>query len=148
MSLTPEQLFKIGFLYKCAQAGLTQEETHEVVKEAISRLKGESKQAQFGTGLISGAGKVVGSATSALPHLFSLGGLALMGIPVAAGAVGGYSLAKLRGGGDAKTMLEDAKKDEIVGEYERLAEEARRRARLKRLQSMTGERVVALTPST
>jgi hypothetical protein len=48
---------------------------------------------------------------------------------------------------NSRNMLEEAKQDEVVDEYVRLAEEAKRRATLKRIQAQTGQRIVPLSPS-
>jgi hypothetical protein len=85
-------------------------------------------------------GKVLGF----VPGMLSTGLAAGVGIPIAGGAAAGYTAAKLSSPGD--NPVENAKREEIMGEYERLADEARRRTRLKKLQAMTGRRVIALTP--
>ena len=158
MSLTPEQAFKVGFLYQCAQEGLTREETHTRVKEAIAQAKakrgllGMEKEAALplvlsGLGaLAGGALSLIGRGVSAVPAALSAGTALGVGVPVAAGASTGYLAAKLTGN-EGKHLVEDAKREEVMGEYERLADEARRRARIKRLQARTGRRVIPLTPS-
>jgi hypothetical protein len=139
MPLTDEQAFKVGFLKKCAEDGLTIDETKQRVKLAIHVLqKAKEKQAIFGLETAQElAGKGLGLATTTAPLL-------LLGGPMAAGGLAGYAAAKGLHGN--KDVVEEAKGDEIVGEYERLADEARRRARLKQLQALTGRRVVALSP--
>jgi hypothetical protein len=131
MPLTPAQAFKIGFLQHCAERGYSMEETHSLVKQAIQHKKS------------AGIKDLWDVATG----LASTGAIAGLAAPVALGAAGGYTAAKLPSMTD-KNLVEEAKQDEIVGEYERLADEARRRARLKRLQQETGRRVIALTPQT
>jgi hypothetical protein len=137
MNITQEQAIKMGFLYACAEAGLTIPETHQRVKQAIAKLK-QTKQAGFGLNL--------GTAVDAVPKLLSLAGGALVGAPVVAGMGGGYLAAKLTNPDDSH-MLDDVKQDEIMGEYERLSDEAKRRSLLKRIQAQTGKKVVPLMPS-
>lgn len=147
MPLNAEQAFKVGFLMKCAEAGLTIEETRERVKEAILHVKRTIKTALDPIGGAIGLGTdALGWGAKQIPSLMSLGGAAAIGLPIAAGAGTGYLAAKLNSG-NGGDMVDDAKQDEIVGEYERLAEEARRRARIKQIQEQTGRRILALTPS-
>jgi uncharacterized protein YdbL (DUF1318 family) len=142
MALSQAQAFKIGFLMKCAEQGLTIEETHERVKEAITKLK-----MQKNANMITDPLKFIGSKTwDAGKVLGSLGLAGAVGLPIVGGAGAGYLAAKATQS-DGTGLVEDAKQDEIVGEYERLAEEARRRARIKQIQESTGRRIVALTPS-
>jgi hypothetical protein len=148
MPLTEEQAFKVGFLKHCAEAGLTMEETKQRVKLAIHQLHEKQALLPLIAGLGGGAAwlgdKALSLGSALTPPLIS--GLTMAGIaaPVLAGGLGGLALAKATGGG--KEIVDDAKQDEIIGEYERLADEARRRTRLKQLQSATGRRVIALTP--
>lgn len=152
MQPTPEQIIKIGFLLKCAEDGLTIEETHARVKAAISMLKEGSPAGIIGAIMsgVYGAGKDVvntaGKAISAVPALAELGLTVGLGAPIVAGGAGGYAAAKLTGDND-KRVLEEAKQDEVASEYERLAEEARRRTLLKRIQAQTGRRILPLSPS-
>jgi hypothetical protein len=96
----------------------------------------------LGSGLISTAGK----ALSAAPALAELGIGVGVGAPIAAGAMGGYGLAKLTSN-DNPHALEEAKQDEITSEYERLSDEAKRRILLKRIQAQTGRKILPLSPS-
>ena len=124
MALTEEQQFKVGFLQRCAEEGLSIEETKQRVKEALYVMR--EKKAFF-------------------PELASAAGVASIAAPIIAGAGTGYLAAK-GFHSDNHDVVEEAKQDEVAGEYERLAEEARRRTRLRQLQSATGQRVIALTP--
>jgi hypothetical protein len=150
MQPTQEQLIKIGFLHKCAEDGLTDVETHLRVKAAIKMYKEAnplltqlmSGAYGLGSGLISTAGK----AFSAAPALAELGIGVGVGAPIAAGAMGGYGLAKLTSN-DNPHALEEAKQDEITSEYERLSDEAKRRILLKRIQAQTGRKILPLSPS-
>jgi hypothetical protein len=152
MPLTHEQAFKVGFLKKCAEDGLTLEETKQRVKFAVRALKERGEKTAVwplitGAGglAVGGASRLGSAALSAAPSLMSTLGTLGIVAPIIAGAGTGYLAAKGTNP-DGKGAVEDAKQDEITGEYERLAEEARRRARLKRLQAETGRRVIALTP--
>jgi hypothetical protein len=130
MPLSNEQIFKVGFLMKCAEQGLTIEETHTRIKVALAHIK----QAFLGP---------IGAAASALTPLAAAGAI---GLPILAGGTTGYLAAKATGA-DGKSMVDEAKKDEIAAEYKRLAEEAKRRTKIKQIQNATGQRIIALTPS-
>ena len=149
MALTEEQTFKIGFLLKCAEEGLTMEETHSRIKTILTSHKQLQKQAFLSD--IWKATKDVGSsgldlAKAIAGPVVNYSSIAALGLPIAGGAALGYGAAKLTN--PDKDFIADAKQDELVGEYERLAEDARRRARIKQLQSQLGRKIVALTPET
>lgn len=144
MALTTEQAFKVGFLLKCAEDGLTLRETNERIKQTIATLEKRAIIWPLLAGLGTGAAWLGGKAIGAIPGTLSAAGTLGIAAPVVAGAGGGYLLAK--GTSADKHLVGDAKQDEILGEYERLADEARRRARLKQLQQTTGRRVIALSP--
>ncbi len=158
MRLTTEQAFKVGFLAACAEEGLTLAETHARVKQAIAQVKqgknvvGLEKQAALpaiaaALGSLANSTMNVGKGViGTVPGLLSTVGTIGVGAPVLAGAGGGYLAAKMVNN-ERKDVLEEAKQDEIVSEYERLAEEAKRRALLKRIQSETGRKIVPLSPS-
>lgn len=149
MPLNDEQAFKVGFLLKCAEKGMTLKETHEQVKLALTQLEKSAQQPWYMapvTGATNLVSNVAGAGIRAIPSTLSLATTLAFLAPLGVGAFGGYGLAKLTGPSKG-TAVDEAKKDEIVGEYERLAEEARRRARIKALQKLTGKRIIALSPS-
>jgi hypothetical protein len=136
MPLTPEQAFKVGFLIRCADEGLTPEETAQRIKSASLM---EKVALPFVPDLdtlakLWGAGTQIGTA----------GAIAGLGIPTLGGAAAGYGLAKATVPG--AEQLEDAKQDEIEGEYYRLAQEARRNTARKKLQARLGRKVTLLSP--
>lgn len=140
MEPTTEQGIKIGFLQKCAEMGLTVDETNEYIKIIIDRLKTHmnTKEAGVGTAALT--------LLNGLPYLGALGVGGLLAAPVLAGTATGYGAAKITKT-DKKDLVGDIKHDEIVSEYERLADEAKRRALLKRIQAQTGRRIIPLSPS-
>jgi hypothetical protein len=150
--LTEEQAFKIGFLQRCAEDGLTIEETKQRVKLALHIARGGTLEKRAILPFLMNAGTYLGGqalnlggrALQTVPSLLSTAGTVGLAAPLAAGAGTGYLAAKALT--PDNSVVEDAKQDEIMGEYERLADEARRRARLKRLQNETGRRVIALAP--
>jgi hypothetical protein len=148
MPLTPEQAFKVGFLVRCADEGLTPEEIAERVKAASAMEK-----LSFIFPLMTGAATAAGSFIGGLPGkalqfagaLAPAAGVAAVGAPVLAGAGLGYLGAKATA--SDSDDLEQAKQDEIEGEYYRLSQEARRNAARKKLQARLGRKVTLLSPS-
>ncbi len=117
MPLTPQEAFKVGFLAKCAEDGLTPDQMLARVKQAHDLFE---KRAFIGDMLGSAAGAAGGLAK----------GLAGYGVPLALaappilGALGGYGLAKATDVDD--TDVDAIKNRELVEEMRRQAEKLRR----------------------
>lgn len=119
VEMSKEAAFKAGFLLRCIEEGLTTEQIAERTKIATEKSAEGSIWSALG-GLASNIGGITGSA-----------GLAL---PLAAGGLTGYTLGKVKNRMD----IEDADSMNLenrVSMYRRMAEEAQRAARLKKLQS-------------
>jgi len=104
--LTKREAFKAAFLLRCAELGLTMNETHQLVKTARARLR-EKRAAGEGwwasalgnlPGLqtfASGTSSAVSGLTSALARTaVGLGAAGLLGLPLLVGGVGGMAAAK------------------------------------------------------
>lgn len=132
--LTAGQAFKAEFLYKCAQAGLSMDETHAKVKEAIALLESRGPMAKEawapwewlqktipGLSIINdtaaGVGKGLGEK---LPGL--LAGAAI-GAPILAGGLAGYGAAKAKGMNDIDP--EEVKTNEKIEAYRRAIRQTR-----------------------
>lgn len=113
--MTQRQLFKFAFISRCIEAGL-------VTPQAISEVL--EKQAEI-PGL--------GMATKGIDWLLDKSvkgiGLGLVAPPIL-GVLGGYGAGTLMNRVD-DTDEDDAKNDELVDEYRRQAQIARRRAMLQ-----------------
>jgi len=117
--MSPQEGFKIGFLLACADRGLDAEEAHGLVKRAFAGLDSVLD--------------LPGRALSALgPTAAQTAILAGVGLPIAAGAGTGWAAAKLT---DDDSNVEEAKTDEVLAEYQRLTDQARRQAAVKQLKS-------------
>jgi enoyl-CoA hydratase/carnithine racemase len=112
--MTPKEAFKIGFLQKCADDGLSREETMTRIRHAKVLIK-------------TGAGwpgeQLLSTAWNTAWPLFMLA-------PPAAGVAGGYALANLQ---DDSYDKKEARKREIISEYQRAVE------RLQRLRAKQQE---------
>ena len=110
MSLTPNQMFKVGFLLRCADEGLSEEATAERVQAAQQFVGHIEKQGQLG-----GVGKGMSLAKSLVLWSLIGGGLA--------GGAGGYAAGVLT---DEPADPEEVKKQELIAAYQQHADQARR----------------------
>jgi hypothetical protein len=119
--LTERQAFKVGFIGRCLEAGLTVEQMHDRVKEAAVKLAGVSE--------------LLGDAA---------GGAVRWGVPLALaappilGGLAGYGAAQLSDIDD--TDVNEIKQRETINEYEQQRErlERERQARMLRTRRPTG----------
>ena len=121
MALTRREAIKFAFLSKCADDGLTIEETAERAKAAADSLE---KTAVLDTILkyLGSVGKTgVGMGEWAADKALSYGVPTALLAPPAIGALAGYGAARLTGGNDESP--DDLKTQEKVDAY-RLATEA------------------------
>jgi len=121
--MTPEQAFRTGFLLWCAEQGMDGKEIRAAARKAAAYTPEMTKRAVFG----------VGEAINLLGKGGRLAYLTALGLPVVAGAVGGYATAKATGS-DRADLVDEAKSHELISEYQRLAEDAKRRTQLRELQ--------------
>ena len=117
--MSPREAFKVGFLLWCADRGFTPEQTRDFVKHAKSATKV--------AGLFGYPAKIVASIGGPLLGLAALAGV---GAPAALGGLVGHHLGK---GFDTSEPVEEAKVDELLAEYERLTDQAKRKLALKQL---------------
>lgn len=135
--LNGREQFKLGFLMEASRQGLNLEETHDLVKAALSpEFRAEAaeelqKQANplkavpglgaamsFGSGAASSAGKSLAEMAIKVP-LWA----ALMA-PPGLGAIAGIGLANAKGGLDQVTP-EERKQRELIDAYHRAAQQSR-----------------------
>ena len=115
MALTDKQAFNFGFLSRCAEEGLTTEQSRDRIKLAHFVLDREK----------AATGSVIGDILGKI-HGAGMGGLALSGL---AGAGIGYGLGNMgRGMRDPKEL----KMEELADAYRQHAERARRATERRR----------------
>jgi hypothetical protein len=119
--MTDLELFKYGFLLRCAEEGLTPDETAERVRQALEL----TKQADLG-----GIGQAIRTGTNAV---VGLGGLGLAG-SAAIGAGAGWLGAKMT---EPDTNPEEAKTQELIETYRLFAQQARQAAQRRRSYRQT-----------
>jgi len=126
MALDARQSFKVGFLSRCVEAGLTLDQIRGVTKIAAEKLAL--------TGLPE---KLYDTAERiGLPTLFTGGVMA----PPVLGGLAGYGLAKLTGGDEASAK--SIKRRELIEEYRRQAAKLRGEAQFRQgRQGMPGPRL-------
>lgn len=115
--LTDKEAFKVGFLARCVQDGLTPDQMLARVKLATDMLE---KRAFIG-GLLSGAAGAVGGAAKSVA---GYGVPLALAAPPILGGLAGYGLAKATDIDD--TDVDAIKNQELVEEYRRQAEALKR----------------------
>ena len=123
--MTTRETFKAAFLARCAEEGLTIDETKRRVQNTMKKIAAWPMLAA----LTRTGGNVV---SSVAPVALTTAILAGLGIPILAGAAGGHTLAKTTGDYKSDDLTTDkmnvyeARADEIIAEYKRLAEDAKK----------------------
>ena len=123
--LTKKQAFKVGFLRKCANAGMTPQETHEVVKEALVTVK-EAAIPDIISKPIGYVADLARDVTKPIAGGLGTAGLAalLLGPPAIGGSLGWLAS---KAGDIDDTDVDTVKKREIIDEYRRQTERLRRK---------------------
>lgn len=122
MGLSAREAFKVGFLAKCAEDGLTVDQIRARVKAAYDA---GSEGLQKGADSFSPGKFMAGLGSGAAYY----GGLGLLAAPLAAGALGGYGLARLNDADD--TDVDDVKRQELIDEYRRQSHRLRMESALR-----------------
>jgi len=146
--LTPRESFKVAFLQRCAERGLTCEETRTLAKTAADCLAAAEKQAGDPLESVPVLGTAIGAGKAGLREAFSFAKwlaqtgtsltlpLLLFG-PAAAGTLAGTGLGAMRGEMNDQDVDELKLQDKIEA-YRREAEQARfRNASLQRRRDQT-----------
>lgn len=131
MPLTSAEAFKVGFLARCTEAGLTPEQTLHAVKQAGDMLKTAIVGDLLGKVLDVGKGVAGGVASYGLP-------LAAVAPPIL-GGLAGYGLAKARDIDD--TDVDAVKQQEIVEELRRQAATLKRKKAVRDFRAASAPRV-------
>lgn len=105
--MTPKEAFKIGFLYKCAEDGLTPEEVLQRVRTTRIMVK---------VAAIPGLDAAIQTGTTGVTTLFkALWPLLLFGPPMT-GLAAGYGLSQIT---DNTYDKDEIRKRELIAAYER-----------------------------
>lgn len=131
--LSPRDQFKVAFLEKCAEEGLTPDEILEKVKTAQSRVKQAETDilktlATLGSSALTGVGDAIQNI--GIPA-------ALMAPPIA-GALGGRALAKLQEPTDDN--VKDIQHEELMHEYRRQIKQLEREKSLRQYREQDSGR--------
>ena len=122
--LIKREAFKVAFLLRCAELGLTMDETHQLVKTARARLR-EKRAGPRASALANipglqtlaaGTTGAVSGTTSALArNAVNMGMLGIFGLPLLVGGVGGIAAAKAHdlNDRDAEEIKLEEKKDAL-----------------------------------
>ena len=112
MPLTPREAFRIGFVMRCADEGLTGEQVRERVEKAAALVEKRG-------GPLSALGGLAGHA----------GGL-LLAAPLAAGVGGGYLAHKMV---EDSVDEDDVRQQELIAELKHWARRAREQRKMRAL---------------
>ena len=114
--LSELESFKVGFINRCVEDGLSTEEALFRVKSASDQLDAVEKQA--GT-----FGDIVGGGADLAQYIGNKALLAGLVVPPVLGGLAGYSHAKLTDVDDDD--VDDFKKQELIDEFKRQSEKLR-----------------------
>ncbi len=123
-----QEAFKIGFLSRCVEEGLSSENTHKLAKMAATLFE---KEALINVSPTGEARNAVGILRDAAPYL--LAGLA---IPPALGGAAAYlANTAMETGGNAEQGVATVKREELQTTYERLTAQLQRQKELRDYKS-------------
>jgi hypothetical protein len=123
--MTPQEAFKLGFLARCVEGGLSDEQTNALAKRAAD-LVGEQEKSADAPDL---AGKALGGVAEATGKAFwPLVGLAASA-PPALGGLAAYF--KNQATDINEDDVESVKKQELIAQYRRMADQLRRQKQLR-----------------
>ena len=149
--MTGKQLFKLAFLSKCIEDGLTMEQTCERAKQA---LHFSEKRALFGiddliskggdalTATIGAGGKVLGGLASNLPWM---AGAAAVGAPLAAGYYIGGPLSYNMLSKPNLPTKEEMMQEELLNEYEKQTKQLKQQSELAKRRKERSKGISGVT---
>lgn len=123
--LSPRDAFRVGFLERCAAAGLGPRQTLDVVKQAEAKLAGLVGD------VAKPAGRLLGGVAGAVA---GYGVPAALAAPPILGGLAGYGLARATDLDDVD--IDDVKDNEIIDEYRRQADRLNRQQLVRRYQRL------------
>lgn len=114
--------FKVGFLFKLAEIGVMPSQLHEMVKKAFVDPNSLASSALSGAGEV-GKASLTGLGLAGSGAKYGL--MAAAGVPIALGAASGAADAALNA--PTPEDIETLRQAEMVGLYQRLSAEIRKR---------------------
>ena len=117
--MTPQEAFKVGFLIRCAEEGLTPQQTEERIEKTAAAIK----QGKIGDWMPSPS-----TFTDPLKWIANKALLAGIVAPPAVGAAGGWALANAQ---DDEYNVDEAKKEEELAAYYRAIDQLSRSRRMR-----------------
>lgn len=123
--MTPQEAFKIGFLARCVEGGLSDEQTNALAKRAADLVGEQEKSAS----ITEAAGKAIGGVMEAGGKVvYPLAALALA-TPPALGGLAAYF--KNQATDIDEDDVESVKRQELIAQYRRMADQLRRQKQLR-----------------
>jgi enoyl-CoA hydratase/carnithine racemase len=121
--MTANEAFKLGFLTRCVEEGMTPEQIHTLTKRAFSSVTQNVTDAAKAPFDISASALSTGQ--KALPYL-----AAAMAIPPSVGGLMAYLKNHATDRGD--DLVEEAKQQELTDTYQRMAEQLQRAQQMRK----------------
>lgn len=131
--MLPQEAFKLGFLARCVEEGLSPEQTHNLAKQAADCFnKSASLPIPFGDFLSNPFKATIDTGKSTVDLAKSTIPLAMLGLaaPPAIGGLAAYMSNKATDVDDA-AAVEDVKKQELIDTYKRMAQQLNRQQQLR-----------------
>ena len=131
--LTPKEAFKIGFLSRCVEDGLSLEQAHDRVKMATDLLQKQAGVGEVISKTLELPGKALDMAKPVLGAGLNWGIPLALAAPPILGGVAGYTLGKM---GDVDdTDVDEIKKRELIESYKRHANALKRAKKVRDYQA-------------
>lgn len=133
--MLPQEAFKIGFLARCVEEGLSPEQTHNLAKQAADCFNKQAEGSSlipFGSFISNPFKATTDTAKSTIDLAKSTVPLAMMALaaPPAIGGLAAYMSNKATDVDDA-AAVEDVKKQELIDTYRRMAQQLNRKQQLR-----------------
>lgn len=121
--MTPREAFKFGFLYRCAEEGLSPAQAGARVARGLEKsAAGEDAVASLASKVLPRMGQLTGEAGKGLLGLLPI----IWGISGVGGALAGHTAAKMTG---SELDPDEVKRREQIEAYDMFADRALERAR-------------------
>lgn len=134
--LSTEQAFKAGFVLRCIEDGRSPEDAEALAKTAAGPIP-SWLLSLWGAVSRPASTLAAGLGSTVLGKGIDLGTAALIGAPITAGLVGGHVLGRLQNLHD-RDDVDVLKHENLAAEYQRLAEQAEQKAKMRELDARDG----------
>jgi len=130
--MNDKESFKIGFLMKCAEEGLTSSQVESRIMQKVEMIKKAEGVSMIkkADGVLEGINPI-GGGWDVIKTVMGKAWPLALAAPWAIGGLGGYAVSKAQ---DDIYSVEEAKKREEIAEYYRAIDQLKRSKRTKRIE--------------